>query len=446
MGEKAEEAVAVPLLGPSSPAGSPGRWRGPDGQATSGGGATWAQTLGNIVVSIVGTGVLGLPFAFRVAGWLAGSLGVAAAGLGNYYCMLLLVQCRHKLEEEEEEIDKPNQIQTYGDLGEKAFGSVGRYLTELLILVAQTGGSVAYLVFIGQNLSSVFSSTKTKDQPISPSVFIFLVLLPVEIVLSFIRSLASLAPFSAFADACNVLSMAIVMKEDFQLFNRPLKTRNAFNGALGLPFAAGVAVFCFEGFSMTLALERTMTERKKFHWVLCQAFLGISLAYICFGIFGYFAYGDETKDIITLNLPNNWSAIAVKVGLCIALAFTFPIMMHPIQEILEAKLKSSRWFHKACNRVQAAEWIGLHGIRILALVALAVLASFIPGFGAFISFVGSTLCALLSFVLPASFHLTFLGSSMALWQRMLDYCILLVGLVFALYGTYDAISGHSISS
>lgn len=120
--------------------------------------------------------------------------------------------------------------------------------------------------------------------------------------------------------------------------------------------------------------------------------------------------------------------------------------MHPIHEILEAKLKSSRWFQKACNKVQVAECIGFHGIRILAVVALAVLASFIPGFGSFISFVGSTLCALLSFVLPASFHLTFLGSSMVSWQRMLDYCILLVGLVFAVYGTYDAILGHSIDS
>lgn len=53
--------------------------------------ASTTQTLGNIVVSIVGTGVLGLPFAFRIAGWLAGSLGVTIAGLSTYYCMLLLV-------------------------------------------------------------------------------------------------------------------------------------------------------------------------------------------------------------------------------------------------------------------------------------------------------------------------------------------------------------------
>lgn len=74
------KGAAAPLL-----AREDGRRRG------GGGGATWAQTLGNVVVSIVGTGVLGLPYAFRAAGWVAGSLGVAAAGFATLYCMLLLV-------------------------------------------------------------------------------------------------------------------------------------------------------------------------------------------------------------------------------------------------------------------------------------------------------------------------------------------------------------------
>ena len=53
--------------------------------------ASKLQTLGNIIVTVVGTGVLGLPFAFRIAGWVAGSLGVAIVGISTYYCMLLLV-------------------------------------------------------------------------------------------------------------------------------------------------------------------------------------------------------------------------------------------------------------------------------------------------------------------------------------------------------------------
>ncbi|CAB4317326.1 unnamed protein product [Prunus armeniaca] len=54
-------------------------------------GASTAQTLGNIIVSVVGTGVLGLPFALRIAGWLAGSLGVIIAGLGTFMLEIIFV-------------------------------------------------------------------------------------------------------------------------------------------------------------------------------------------------------------------------------------------------------------------------------------------------------------------------------------------------------------------
>ncbi|PKU81566.1 amino acid transporter ANT1-like [Dendrobium catenatum] len=408
------------------------------------GGATWTQTLGNIVVSIVGTGVLGLPYAFRMAGWLAGTVGVAVAGASTFFCMLLLIQCRDRLEEhEDEEINDEVHIQSYGDLGAKVFGTTGRYLTELLVLTSQAGSAVAYLVFIGQNLSSLF--TKANQSLVSPTVFIFFLLLPLEIILSFIRSLSSIAPFSAFADACNVLAMAIVIKEEIQMFNRFSWERSAFNGTWGLPFAGGVAVFCFDGFSMTLPLEASMADRRKFRWVLLVAFMAITTVYISFGIFGYLAYGDETKDIITLNLPNDWSAIAVKVGLCIALAFTFPIILHPIYEIIEMKLASSGWSQKLCCNAHG-ERLGLHGARMLVLLIITTVASCIPGFGAFISLVGSTVSAMLAFVLPATFHLLLLGSKLKLWQRAVDYLILIVGIAFAGYGTYDALSHHLMGS
>jgi proton-coupled amino acid transporter len=228
--------------------------------------------------------------------------------LFNLICVIsnLKVDCRDKLEEDETECYHGHY--TYGDLGERCFGTIGRWLTEILILVSQAGGSVAYLIFIGQNLHSIFS------QSMSPAGFIFTILLPVQIALSFIRSLSSLSPFSIFADVCNVLAMAIVIKEDLQLFDHPFASRSAFNGLWAVPFTFGVAVFCFEGFSMTLALEASMAERRKFRGVLSQAVAAIITVYVCFGVCGYLAYGDATKDIITLNLPKNWSSVAVKVS------------------------------------------------------------------------------------------------------------------------------------
>jgi solute carrier family 36 (proton-coupled amino acid transporter) len=221
--------------------------------------------------------------------------------------LILKVDCRDKLKEEETE-ECCHGHYTYGDLGDRCFGTIGRCLTETLVLVSQAGGSVAYLIFIGQNLHSTFS------QLMSPAGFIFAILLPLQIALSFIRSLSSLSPFSIFADVCNVLAMAIVIKEDLQLFDHPFSNRSAFNGLWAVPFTFGVAVFCFEGFSMTLALEASMAERRKFRSVLSQAVAAIIAVYVCFGVCGYLAYGEATKDIITLNLPNNWSSAAVKVS------------------------------------------------------------------------------------------------------------------------------------
>ncbi|XP_020210826.1 amino acid transporter ANT1 [Cajanus cajan] len=394
--------------------------------------ASRLQTLGNIIVTVVGTGVLGLPFAFRIAGWLAGSLGVAIVGLSTYYCMLLLVLCREKLSSEEPLVE----ASTYGDLGYRSFGTPGRYVTEVIILVAQCAGSVAYFVFIGQNLYSVF-----QDQGLSMASYIFM-LVPLETGLSWIGSLSALAPFSIFADVCNVLAMGIVVKEDIQKAvgeGFSFRQRTAITSNIGgLPFAAGMAVFCFEGFGMTLALENSMQERRKFPRLLAQTFGGITLVYILFGFCGYMAYGEETRDIVTLNLPRNWSSLAVQVGLCVGLAFTLPTMLHPINEIVEGKLKVN---HRNNNDSTGLGNIGKYISRAIVVVGLAVVSSFVPEFGVFASFVGSTLCAMISFVLPASFHLKIFGSSLPIWQKVLDSIVLLSGLFFAVYGTYNTIVG-----
>ncbi|XP_038883891.1 amino acid transporter ANT1 isoform X2 [Benincasa hispida] len=351
-----------------------------------------------------------------------------------------IVKCREKLTSQ----GQSNESKTYGDLGYMCMGNKGRYLTEFLIFFAQCGGSVAYLVFIGQNLSSVF-----QGHGITLSSYIFLIA-AVEVVLSWIGSLAALVPFSIFADICNAIAMGIVVKEDIQKAiagGISFKERTAITSNLrGLPFAGGMAVFCFEGFGMTLALESSMKHKAAFPKVLGQALVGITIVYVLFGFSGYMAYGDDTRDIITLNLPDTWSTKVVQVGLCVGLVFTFPIMLHPINEIVEGKLKQISWFEKiednvnnifSGKRANAAKYIS----RMIIVLGLAILASFVPGFGVFASLVGSTICALISFVLPAIFHLMLMGSSLSLGQKVLDLFILICGLLFAAYGTYNSLVG-----
>lgn len=90
--EKLGASLSYPMMEGGGRKGSSSPLLEPSPSSSSAtGSASSIQTLGNIIVSIVGTGVLGLPFAFKIAGWLAGAAGVIIAGVSTYYCMLILV-------------------------------------------------------------------------------------------------------------------------------------------------------------------------------------------------------------------------------------------------------------------------------------------------------------------------------------------------------------------
>ena len=196
------------------------------------------KTLGNLIVSIVGSGVLGLPYAFKQSGWVYSLVCLLFMAIVSYYGMILLVVSRRHIEEERErredmgsipcavnetsespnalpnrrtdtageessssqlEIkalsdgsasasaqipssaaasglspshttamsgkEPPGKIESYGDLGFEVLGAGGRLLIDACICLSQGGFCVAYLIFIGQNVSSVFRGT-TDLQPI----------------------------------------------------------------------------------------------------------------------------------------------------------------------------------------------------------------------------------------------------------------------------------------
>jgi solute carrier family 36 (proton-coupled amino acid transporter) len=161
---------------------------------------------------------------------------------------------------------------------------------------------------------------------------------------------------------------------------------------------------------MTLVLEASMADRSRFRPVLVQAIAGVTVVYICFGACGYLAYGDATKDIITLNLPSTWSAAAVKVKKTRSFTNVSSNRStrtagrpHRPMKRNRSRIKKKRLLFRAGGAVQhrAVDRAALHASRVVVLVALSAVACFVPAFGSFASFVGSTVCALLSFVLPA---------------------------------------------
>ena len=145
----------------------------------------------HILKSYIGSGVLGLPYAYAQGGMLAAMAGMISVSVMSTLCVFLLLDCKHKL---------TGRVRTFGDVGFGAMGRTGHIIVELTVVLSQLGFSCAYLIFVSQNLFLYVKMALTSEASIVWT------LVPILVALSWIPSLDILAPFS-------VLALALIFGE-----------------------------------------------------------------------------------------------------------------------------------------------------------------------------------------------------------------------------------------
>ncbi|OIV92734.1 hypothetical protein TanjilG_00868 [Lupinus angustifolius] len=382
------------------------------------------KTLANIFIAIVGAGVLGLPYSFKRTGWVMGLFMLFTVAFLTYHCMMLLVHTRRKLESPFMGFSK---IKSFGDLGFTISGPIGRLAVDSMIVLSQSAFCVSYLIFISTTMAFLTTNkneTASYFLGLSPKVLFLWGCLPFQLGLNSIPTLTHLAPLSIFADGVDIAAKGVVMVEDVFVFFKDKPDLEAFRGFSVFLYGIGVAVYAFEGIGMVLPLESETKDKEKFGSVLGIGMGVISVLFGAFGALGYFAYGEDTKDIITTNLGPGVISAFVQLGLCINLFFTFPLMMNPVYEVVERRFCGSRY----------CLWLRWLLVLLVSLVALLV-----PNFADFLSLVGSSVCVILGFVLPAMFHCIVFKDELG-WRCIVpDVTIMVFGIVIAVTGTWSSL-------
>jgi proton-coupled amino acid transporter len=306
------------------------------------------------------------------------------------------------------------------------YGAAGRHTVDAMLVLSQASFCVGYLIFIANTLAHLYPvGDPSASSPLVTAKALFIwAMLPFQLGLNSIKTLTLLAPLSIFADVVNLGAMGVVIGQDVStwLANHPPVV--AFGPPAALLYGLGVSVYAFEGVCMVLPLEAEAADKRKF-----GATLGLSMGFIAaiyglFGVLGYAAFGDATRDIITTNLGAGWLSAAVQLGLCINLYFTMPVMMNPVYEVAERLLRGKCY----------CWWL-----RWMLVIAVGHAAMLVPNFTDFLSLVGSSVCVLLGFVLPATFHIKVFGAEMG-WAGVLsDVLLVVLGLVLAVFGTYSSL-------
>ncbi|XP_028412726.1 amino acid transporter AVT3A-like [Dendronephthya gigantea] len=412
------------------------------------------KIFANIFIAFIGAGVLGVPYAFKEAGVIEGAIILGFIGLVSTRAMLLLIDCKYKIlgkqpynyqklasepdekpakqsngnvvdvevKELKPKINAHHDLE-FGDLGYHALGKSGIVLVDGLVVLSQVGFCCAYLIFISENLTN-FLPRFSRNQ------YLFAMVFPL-IILTNVRQLKNLSIFSLFADFANIFAYCVVFWFDFENFEKIGDDIHNYS-AEGLPFFIGIAVYCYEGAGMILSLESSVAKecQSKFYGIFKLAMLVITLLYMTFGICGYLSFGENTKSIITLNLPNGKFPVIVKSCLMFSLFFTYPVMMFPVSRILEMRL---------FNDPKTADYYKSSVVRSSLVLLTLVIVLTIPSFSTLMALIGSSCCILLAFILPGLFHLRIFKGELTIYQKILDYFLILLGIVTGCLGTRDAV-------
>ncbi|KAL0943889.1 amino acid transporter [Colletotrichum truncatum] len=369
-----------------------------------------------LLKSFVGTGVLFLPRAYLNGGMTFSNLVLLGVAALSYYCFVLLVTTRLKVEG------------SFGDLGGILYGKWMRGVILSSIVLSQIGFVAAYMVFTSENLQAVILAVSDCKTNVGVK---WLILLQVLVFLPFslLRDIEKLSFTALIADAFILLGLAYLLYYDiFTLSTKGLADIIMFNRNDWTLFI-GTAIFTFEGIGLIIPIQESMKNPSKFPRVMFAVMIIISVLFIGMGAISYAAYGSKTETVVLLNLPQDSKLVnGVQFLYSVAIMLSIPLQLFPAIKITENAL-----FTKSGKYNPYIKWQ-----KNMYRFFFVFLCAFIAWGGAddldkFVALVGNFACIPLVYIYPPLLHYKAVARNR--WWKMSDIALCIFGFVAMAYTT-----------
>jgi proton-coupled amino acid transporter len=295
------------------------------GRPSSGGNSPMGAAL-LLLKSFVGTGVLFLPRAYLNGGMVFSNLTLLFVACLSYYCFVLLVTTRLKING------------SFGDIGGTLYGWGMRTAILASIVLSQIGFVAAYIVFTSENLQA-FILAVTDCRTYIEIRWLILMQMVVFLPFSLLRDISKLGVTALVADAFIVVGLAYLFYYDILTLNtQGLADIVLFNRKNWTLFL-GTAIFTFEGIGLIIPIQESMREPKKFPKVMFVVMVIITTLFTSMGAFSYAAYGSKTETVVLLNLPQDNKLVnGVQFLYSVAILLSTPLQIFPAIRITENAL------------------------------------------------------------------------------------------------------------
>ena len=413
-------------------------------------------TLMHLLRVNIGIGLLSMPNAIQDAGYVLGPLLTVGMGFLACHCMTILVRCSHALCEQlgVSSLDYADvgELALVYKLGLKRTSLLSRYVINLLLVTAQLGICCTYFLFLAENTARLIL---VSGGPSISNDTLILYFLPIMILLSFIRSLKALAPFSTVANLCYLYGsvtfiifcgLTIARRQTIAEDARPVVS----SGYTYILFFGNI-IFSFEGIGGILPIENKIAKPRLFSPLLWFTISSVTLLFVTVGLSGYLAFGSQLRPVISLDFPTCFASLyelAYPIAILYLLVGTigsYLIQFYVPMDILEPGL---------LRRIRGG-WGRLIiqlGFRMSVVVLTALIPILISNLNLLIDLIGASSSSFLSLTIPALLEMVVFkhqrryGLPYRVWV-VKDVFIFAFGFIGAVFGTgltiYKIVSSES---
>ncbi|CAK9293598.1 unnamed protein product [Gordionus sp. m RMFG-2023] len=294
----------------------------------------------NFINSIVGSGIIGMPYAIKKSGIGLGIIFLLLVAFSSDYSLVLLV--------------KGGQLagtSNYQDLVLSSFGKIGFFILSIIQFIYPFIAIISYNVIIGDTIPKVLRRLAhvENDNILGNRYFIvFLASVLVTLPLSLSKDIGRLAKISLASLCCVLFLLIVIISRAITLSPSIPATKDAWIFANnGIIESLGIMVFAFMCHHNSFLLYDSLDNPTQSRWNLVTHFSVFisALVTLMFGVIGYVIFTGYTEGDILENFCKDDDLINItRFIYTVTIMLTYPIECFVCREVIERVLFSYKTF------------------------------------------------------------------------------------------------------
>ena len=208
----------------------------------------------------------------------------------------------------------------------------------------------------------------------------------------------------------------------------------------------GVMVASYSAQMYLSIIECDMKKPKDVPLVMNAGYFAMTVLKIGVGVIAYMTFGENTHEVVTLNLPTGMILTAVNIVVVVLSLSSYTLPMFTVFEILE---KDSPWLmtgdielssEKELDEETKQSYIAIRRtvVRLALVIVTLIMAVSVPHFGLVLSFIGSFTGAFLEMVFPSLFYVILKHERISTVTIVMNILIVGFSMLFMGVGIYFA--------